>query len=170
MELTFRPAGLSDLERITDIYNQAILNGNCTADTEPFRPEQRLEWFQAHCNDQYPLFVCELAGEIAGYGYFTAYRPGRRAVAHVAEVSYYLDFSMRGRGIGTAFLQFLIEQAKPRGITVLLAILLASNAASVRLLEKCGFQLWGRLPGVVRLGGRRIDHVYYGRHLETAPA
>lgn len=167
MNVFFRRAIPSDIKCVTDIYNQAILSGNCTCDTDVFLPEQRMDWLLEHNNERYPLFVCEVDKTIAGYGYLSAYRPGRKAVAHVAEVSYYLDFSQHRKGLGTVFLQFLIEQARCRGITDLIAVLLESNDASVYLLKKLGFELWGCLPGIIHLNDKEINHVIYGLHIES---
>ena len=57
------------------------------------------------------------------------------------------------------------KEAAARGIKVLVAILLASNAPSVGLLKKFGYREWGRLPGIVDFGGRRVDHLVYGKYL-----
>jgi len=54
-----RLAVLTDLPRIVAIYNQAIAAKNATADTVPFTVEQRLDWFQAHPPDAYPVYVYE---------------------------------------------------------------------------------------------------------------
>ncbi len=48
---------------------------------------------------------------------------------------------------------------------VLLAIVLEWNDASVRLLEKFGFQKWGTLPEVADFSGHLCGHLYYGRKL-----
>jgi RimJ/RimL family protein N-acetyltransferase len=46
---------------------------------------------------------------------------------------------------------------------VLLGILLERNTASRRLMEKCGFEVWGRLPDVALIDGELVSHLYYGR-------
>jgi RimJ/RimL family protein N-acetyltransferase len=48
---------------------------------------------------------------------------------------------------------------------VLFCIILERNAASVGLMRKCGFELWGRLPDVASIDGELVSHVYYGRRL-----
>ncbi len=166
MELEIRKAIKEDLVALTDIYNQAICFKNCTCDTEIFAPGDRMSWFQQHENEKYPIFTCLLNKKPIGYSYFTAYRPGREAVEHVAEISYYLDFSIHGQHIGSQLMEFMLKEAHKCGITVLLAILLESNQNSIKLLQKYGFTEWGRLPQIVSLNGRKIDHLYYGKHLD----
>lgn len=165
MGKVFRRTVEDDLEKLTDIYNQAIVNGNCTADMKPFTVEQRMNWFYEHDHPKYSLFTCEADGKIVGYGSLSAYRPGRQAVEHVAEVSCYLDFAERGKGIGQFIIVSLIQEAKERGIETLLAIILESNTASMKLLEKNQFQRWGRLPEIVHMKDRTTSHLYYGLNL-----
>lgn len=90
-------ASAQDAPFLAKVYNQAILAGDCTCDTEPVTVEEREMWIRQHAAEGYPVYLCLEGGKPVGYGYLTAYRPGRRAVAHVAEISYYLDFSAHGR-------------------------------------------------------------------------
>lgn len=166
MQLTMRSAGQSDVPFLTKIYNQAILAGGCTCDTEPVSESNRQNWLREHEKmPRYPIMICEEDGKAVGYAYLTAYRPGRKAVNHVAEVSYYLDFAVHGRNIGSFMLKELLKIAKRSEITVLIAILLDCNRASVALLEKHGFREWGRLPQIVQLESGAVDHLIYGRKL-----
>jgi len=80
-----------------------------------------------------------------------------------AEISYYVRAADRGRGVATALVQHAIDQAPRLGKHVLFGILLERNDASIRLLKKCGFELWGRLPDVALIEGELVSHVYYGR-------
>ena len=169
MELRFRPATLEDLPRLTEIYNQAIRSRVCTADLDEMTPEKRTSWFMEHKDPRYPLIVAESKGAVLGYATLTPYRPGRAAVSHVAEISYYLDFAARGQGVGSQLLAHMLALAPALGITDLFAICLGVNSASAGLLKKHGFSLWGRLPGVVHIDGHEIDHLLYGRKLKAIP-
>ena len=118
----------------------------------------------------YFFYIGEADGQIFGYGYLTEYRFGRPAVSGTAEVSYYLDFSYHGRGMGEAFLRFLMDEGRRIGFENLVAILMASNEASVGLLKKCGFELWGSVPDAVKIGDLVTDHIYYGIKLNKIKA
>ncbi len=162
---TIRFAETRDLPRLVDIYNQAILSQNATGDTIPFSSETRWDWFNRHSNDHYPIYVCtDEAGKVQGYLTLSPYRD-RPAMAHTAEISYYVDYAFHGQGIGSALMQNALEDCPRLKLRVLLAILLEWNQPSVRLLEKFGFEKWGYLPEVADFSGRLCGHLYYGRKL-----
>ena len=48
LSVTIRPAALSDVEAITDIYNEAIVTTTATFDMEPKSVAERREWLQSH--------------------------------------------------------------------------------------------------------------------------
>lgn len=159
-----RPATLSDLPAIVSIYNQAVADRFATADTSPVTVEQRRAWFEEH-DDEYPIRVIESEGCVRGWYSLSAYRSGRPGVRGTAELSYYVDADSRGRGYGTAMIAHAVSEARNTGKRVLFCIILERNAASIRLMDKCGFERWGRLPDVALIDGDAVSHVYYGRKL-----
>lgn len=163
-----RKAVSADLPRITEIYNEAILARRFTCDTAVQTVETRTAWFCSHQCERYPLYVCEEDGAVCGYAYLTPYSP-RGALNGTAEISYYLDLSCRGRGLGTKLAGFLIERARALQFRHLIAILLSCNSASIALLKKFGFRQWGCMPGIAQFGTSVYSHLYYGLSLE-APA
>lgn len=160
-----RTAHPDDLPAIVAIYNQAIPSKRSTGDTEPVRVEDRAAWFQEHTPGKYPIFVAEVAGEVAGWCSLSAYRPGRGAFRHTAEVSYYIASAFQRRGIATALLEHALAACPRLQLRHLIAIVLEENEPSLRLLEKMGFEKWGSLPGVADFDGREVGHLYYGRHV-----
>jgi len=162
----FRNATFTDLEKITEIYNQAIASKKSTSDMQPFTAKQREGWFFEHNgNKRTPIYVYEEDGAVVGYCYLSAYRPGRQALEGIAEVSYYVDFKYHRKGIGIKLLQYSIYEAKKLGYKNLFAIVISSNDGSVVLLKKCGFKLWGVLPDIVYIDNKIYSHFYYGLNL-----
>jgi phosphinothricin acetyltransferase len=165
--MIIRLAQIEDLPSIVDIYNQSIPSNQATGDTQPVRVEDRVTWFAEHRPHEHPIFVAEADadGQVVGWCSLSPYRPGRAALRFTAEISYYLDLSFHRQGIGTALVEHALAACPALGIRHVFAIVIEGNQASLRLLEKMGFEQWGYLPRVVSFDGKEIGHLYYGRHV-----
>ena len=163
--MIIRLAQIEDLPAIVDIYNQSIPSQQATGDTQPVSVEGRLAWFHEHRPEQHPIFVSEVDGRVAGWCSFSPYRPGRAALRFTAEISYYLDSAYHRQGIGTALVEHALAACPTVGIRHVFAIVIEGNQASVKLLEKMGFEPWGFLPRVVDFDGKELGHLYFGRHV-----
>ncbi|MEU6095686.1 GNAT family N-acetyltransferase [Streptomyces sp. NPDC047079] len=87
----------------------------------------------------------DVVGHAAVYG-----EPGER------EVTYWIDRAHWGRGIATAALRMLLEQVPERPLYARAA---ADNAASGRVLRKCGFEETARARGYAHARGGEIEEV-----------
>lgn len=163
--MSIRLARTGDLPAINDIYNGAVEEKFCTAHLSPVSAEEREQWFSTHSPDRYPVFVSVGDERITGWVSLGPYRRDRQALDHVAEVSYYVDREFRGQGLGSALLQYAIDAAPGFDISILVAILLSRNPASIGLLKKFGFALWGSMPGIAKIGAATADHLYMGLKL-----
>jgi len=162
MNSNIRIASGDDIPVITEIYNQAVGLQSATADTSPVSVESRRTWFKEHAPDRYPVFIAESENDVLGWCSLSAYRPGRMALRHTAEISYYIDERFRGQGVGSLLISHAIAQCEQLGIKTLFAIILDVNTDSTLILEKFGFEQWGHLPGVADFDGRECGHLYYG--------
>lgn len=161
-----REAREDDLKAINDIYNQAVLQGMQTADTEIISLETRKNWFINHDLQNYPVFIYENENEVVAWISLSAYRPGRKALKTLAEISYYVHSDYQGKGIGTKLMEYALNIAPSYGFRNLVAILLGLNNRSIGLLEKFGFSKWGLLPDVAIFDNKTTDHLYYGLKLK----
>ena len=161
----FRIAAAEDLPAITEILNQSIQTGVQNAYTEPVDLAERRAWMEKHPPEKWPVFVIEDNGSTVGWCCFSAYRPERKSLAGLVEITYYLDNHSQGRGLGSATVDFLIDEARRRGFRHLFAVTMDTNIASIRLLEKKGFDRWAHLPEVAEINGQVCGQVYYGRKL-----
>lgn len=160
--MNIRIARREDLPVINDIYNQAVRQRFSTAHLEVISLKEREHWFAHHDPDRFPVYVATLESRVLGWISLAPYREGRQALAHVAEVSYYVDENERGKGVGSSMLKHSIDVSPGFGFSVLIAILLDKNPASMGLLEKFGFKEWGRMPEIAFVDNQRADHLYYG--------
>lgn len=159
----FRLANTADLPAITAILNQSIQTKVQNAYTEPVDLAERTSWLAKHPPTKWPVFVIENNDAIVGWCCFSAYRPERKSLAGLVEITYYLDHHWHGRGLGSATVDFLLEEGHRRGFRHLFAVTMDTNTASIRLLEKKGFDRWAHLPEIAEINGQICGQVYYGR-------
>lgn len=158
-------AKISDVASINEIYNQAVKEKHQTATLKPLSLEAQKLWFINHDIDKYPIFVIEKDNKVVGWCSLSAYRKGRQALASLAEISYYFHSEYQGQGLGTQIMKFALQTAPEYGFKNLVAILFGHNKASIKLLKKFGFKLWGKLPQTAEIDGTLYDHCYYGLKL-----
>ncbi len=155
-----------DLAQIVEIYNQAVAQRGATADLSPVTMESRREWFRNHPEESCPIWVSDDAGEILGWCSLSAYRPGRMALRHTAELSYYVHQAHRRRGLASTLIRHAIAQCPNLDIRNLITLLLEVNSPSIQLLEQFGFVKWGHLPDVAEFDGITCGHLIYGSRIE----
>ena len=83
----------------------------------------------------------------------------------VAEVSVYIARTARGRGVGAALLQALVERAEDAGIWTIQAGIFPENEASIRLHERCGFRVVGTRERIAKRDGSWRDTVLLEKRL-----
>ena len=150
-----RPATDSDLEAITAIYNDAIVNTVATFDIEPQTVADRAEWL-AGLGPRHPVLIAAEDDEVVGWASLTGYSP-RPAYADTATVSVYVRKDCRGRGIGAELMVAIIEAGRETGLHVVLARIADANPTSIRLHESVGFEHVGVLREAGLKFGRRLD-------------
>lgn len=154
---------LDDLPAIVRIYNHYVEHDVVTFDLAPVTVEGRRAWMRAF-DDENPCFVCEVQREVAGYAFYTPFRP-RLAYGRSKEVTVYVAPERHGEGIGTALYGALIAHARARGVHALLGVLGGDNPASAALHRKFGFELVGHLKEVGFKFGAYVDTYYYEKVL-----
>ena len=160
-------ATIQDIEGITNIYNEAILDKNASADTKPVSVQSREWWFHAHKPNR-PIYVLkDDRGEISAWCALGDYYP-REAYHITAEVSIYVRKSARGKGVGKKILAYVLDIAPNFGIKNVIAVIFADNEASWGLFKNFGFNEWGKLPKVCDLGGDTKDVSILGKNLNAA--
>lgn len=158
--LIIRKALERDLQGILDIYNDAVVSTTASYDYEPRTLEHRIAWFQDHCRNDLAVFVAQEAdGRIAGWSALNRFHD-RAGYRFTLENSVYVAPDRQGRGIGKQLLRPLIEAARSRPAHAILAVIDASNEASVRLHAGFGFEKVGHFKQVGFKFGRWLDVVY----------
>jgi phosphinothricin acetyltransferase len=153
-----RKAELSDLERINEIYNWAVMNTVATFDLNERSREGAQSWFNVHLDPYYPIFVVESRQKIVGWGSLSPFHT-RPAYRQSGEFSIYVAPEYHGQGIGDTLLKKCCEEAELLGYHTLLGLITATNIASLSLAEKYGFTEAGRFREVGKKFGKNLDVV-----------
>jgi phosphinothricin acetyltransferase len=155
--LTIRPAKTDDLPAITDIYNEAILTTDATFDTEPKTIESQKEWFERH-DSRHPILVTESNEQVIGWASLSRWSD-RRSYSDTAEISVYIKYEHRGRGIGRRLIERIIQAGKEAGLHTIISRITAGNDESIHLHEEFGFQHIGVMKEVGKKSGKLLDVV-----------
>jgi phosphinothricin acetyltransferase len=160
-----RPAALTDLPAIAEIYDHAVRFGTATFELIPPDLGEMTRRFHTLIEGGFPYFVAVLGDEVVGYAYAASYRP-RPAYRFTVENSVYLRPAIHRRGIGRQLLQGLITECEARGFRQMIAVIGDSaNAASIGVHRRCGFAMIGTHPNVGLKFGRWLDTVMMQRAL-----
>jgi len=163
-EIKIRDAIEADLPAIVEIHNAAIASRISTARLEPVTVESRREWLRAHSPTQYPVWVADLNGAIAGWLSFRELLP-RCAYRGTVELSLYVSEQFRRRGIGKRLLQEAIARGRELGMHSFVGLIFGHNEPSIALFRAAGFERWGLLPGVARIDQTPLDLTIFGRQV-----
>ena len=144
--LEVRKATISDLEGITEIYNDAIKNTVATFDTEIKTLKEQKQWFKNH-GEKYPIIVAEQDRDIVGWSALSMYST-RCAYSDTVELSLYVTEKDQMKGIGKSLMKRIIEEGKKAGLHVILARITDGNKISIHLHEMFGFEHVGVLKEV----------------------
>ena len=127
----------------------------------PYTIDAGRGWLAAASVEDPPTALAiDVGGEaVGGIGVI----PGADVNRHTAELGYWLGRAWWGRGLATAAVgRFVPWAAETFGFLRLFAEVFETNPASMRVLEKCGFQREGVLRSHAHKDGRYLDEVVYG--------
>jgi L-amino acid N-acyltransferase YncA/GrpB-like predicted nucleotidyltransferase (UPF0157 family) len=153
--LMTRKATLSDMEAITEIYNEAVLTTTATFDTEPKTVTERVQWFHLH-DTRHPIWVAVLRGKVIGWISLSTWSD-RPAYGDTGEISFYVKSEYRGKGIGSVLMQSLIQEAQQLHYHTLIARIAGESDVSLHVHEKFNFIQVGILKEVGLKFGKRLD-------------
>jgi ribosomal protein S18 acetylase RimI-like enzyme len=142
MDLRIRSATEGDFDSIWSIFHPIVARG----DTYPYDPDTDKETaFRVWMKSPEMTCVAEVEGEILGTYYLKPNQPGLGS--HVCNCGYMVAESARGRGIATQMCQHSQEMAREKGYKAMqFNLVVSTNEGAIRLWQKLGFQVVGRLP------------------------
>ena len=140
-----------DWPRVEEIYAEGIATGNATFENEPPSWD---EFDSGRLRNH--RFVAVEGDEVAGW---VALSPtsSRECYAGVVEHSVYVAADARGRGIGRALMDALVESADAAGLWTIQTNVFPENVATLALHERVGFRVIGRRERIAKLNGAWRD-------------
>ena len=151
--MNVRPLLHSDWPAVAAIFAEGIATGDATFETTVPAWD---EWDTRHLADH--RFVAEIDGEVAGWIAVVPYS-SRAVYRGVGEESVYVAARARGRGVGRALLEAVIESARSGGLWTLQAGVFPDNVASLELHRRLGFREVGVRERIGQLAGTWRDVV-----------
>lgn len=167
MNTRIRLASASDAAAVASIYAPEVLETAISFEIEPPSAEEMRRRI-TETMQRFPWLVAERDGAVEGYAYASAHAP-RAAYRWSVDVGIYLHRGARGRGIGRALYEALLEVLPRQGFAVAHAGVTLPNAASVRLHEAMGFAPVGIYRRVGYKLGAWHDVGWWNRPLEPLP-
>ncbi|NLU38834.1 MAG: N-acetyltransferase [Bacteroidales bacterium] len=122
---------------VARIYESGIATKNATFEKQA--PDWD-SWNNAHRKDC--RLVAKINKRIVGWAALSNVS-SRCVYSGVAEVSVYIDYEYRGKGIGDKLMDSLIKESEAQGIWTLQAGIFPENTGSLRLHHKHGFRTIG---------------------------
>lgn len=144
-----RPFENRDLQRMTEIWNGIVADGNAFPQEELLTLDTAGEFFSSQTLTS--VAVIESTGEIAGLYILHPNNVGR--CGHICNASYAVDKRFRGLGIGKKLVEDCMSKAKDNGFRILqFNAVVATNTAARKLYESLGFEQLGTIKDGFRLG------------------
>lgn len=140
--MLIRPAADGDANAIWTIMEPIIRAGETYCLPRDMDKDSALAYW---LSTEHEVFVAEEHGEIVGTYCLQANQKG--GGAHVANCGYMTAVSATGRGVARAMCAHSLDRARERGFRAMqFNFVIGTNERAVRLWQKFGFEVVGRLP------------------------
>ncbi len=145
-EIRIRVANTNDAQALLDIYGYYVENTAITYEYDVPSLEDFKGRIKHIVENNYPYLVAESDGKIIGYAYADKFQ-SRPGYAWNAEMTIYLDNSVRSKGLGRKLYTLLEEVLKAQGVVKLIALITPPDNEedlktypSMRFHEKLGYK------------------------------
>ena len=154
MEITIRTADPSDAEAILKCYTAPLAARNTLQ--IPYRSLESVREQLTKSGEGDHLLVAEIEGEVVGV--IGLHTPSRPRVNHKAEVGMMVRDDWKGKGVGAALMQAVIELAdKWLNLTRIELTVFTDNESAIALYRKFGFEIEGTLRKYAFRDGEFVD-------------
>ena len=151
----------SDRDAVMRIFNHYAATSFAAYPDGPLPPQ----FFVPLREGALSAIVLEDDGGIAGFGLLKPYLPFP-AFRKTGMLTYFIAPNAVGNGLGTRLLERLTDDAKMKGMTMLVANMSSKNEASIRFHKRHGFSDAGNLAGVGEKFGQMFGVLWMQKAVE----
>ena len=124
----FVPRASTMPRKLRAIYNQGVQDRAATFENAFVTPEERYLWLAAR-PDNFPVLVAEVKHTLMGWSALNPYSP-RRCYDGIAELSIYIERSLRGHGVAQELMKAMQSAACDKGFYKIIGRIMAANEAA----------------------------------------
>lgn len=157
MDIMIRQYTEADVPGMIKVWNEIVEEGTAFPQKETLTAEEAHSFFA----EQSYTGVAEENGEIIGL--YTMHPNNVGRCGHIANASYGVTGSQRGRGIGEELVTDSLEQARLQGFRIMqFNAVLVTNKGAIHLYKKLGFTSLGVMPnGFKQKDGSYVDIILF---------
>lgn len=154
-DITVRAAVLHDVQRITEIHNQGIIDRESVLDITPRPLRERLAWFK-NLSAREAVLVAEDEGSVIGFCALQPFSP-EDMYAHIGVVTYWIEKDYRHQGIGRRLAQEILPVAKQKGYLKFMIYAYSFNREKMGFYKEVGYTEIGVLSKHAKIKDNFVD-------------
>jgi len=170
MEIVIRKARKGDGQQVAEVANYNLDSGfnvyagyNSSRDKDWVKKANK-SYSENKQNEFVMVAIDKVTRKIVGFSKFYG---GKGRLRHRGDIGWSVHRNYAGKGIGTMLLKAVLYEAKKRGFKKAQAEAAIDNAASIKIAEKCGFTLEGKIKsGILLDNGKYMDTYLFGKFLK----
>jgi ribosomal protein S18 acetylase RimI-like enzyme len=160
--LTIREIGAEEFALAWPLFRSVVAAGDTYSYPPDLSFEQARDWWTTPPTR---CFVAERENRVLGCYMLRPNQPGLGD--HVANAGYMVSPAARGQGVASLMCEHSMAEARHAGFTAMqFNFVVSTNTTAVRLWERHGFHIVGKVPGAFRHTAHGATDVYVmHRHL-----
>ncbi len=155
MDVTVREAVLQDVQIITEIHNQGIIDRDSVLDITPHPLRERLAWFK-NLSAREAVLVAETKGTVIGFCALQPFSP-EEMYDHIGVATIWIEKEFRGRGIGHKLSQKMVPIAREKGYRKFMLFAYSFNRDKMGFYKDVGYEEIGILKQHAKIRDEFVD-------------